>query len=411
MTEVPVQSWTLVQPTAAEWPPAPAPDATWAFPGAGGGGTGWVYYSNPDHRQIVKPIILADGFSDNPKSSNIDELWEGMEGHGQAGKFRFITALRDRGYDPIILGYDDRTASILVNAEVAIACIHKAISERAGDAPLVVGGFSMGGLVTRYALAKMEHESMDHQTSVYFSYDSPHRGAWIPISLQALAHFLTIAPAMSRTINSPAARQLLWRHIETVDDEPVEDPMRIEFLNKLRQVGWWPNRPRKLGVANGTSTGVGNGVPAKKEDGEKQEALKVTGALHPFKGTTLYIQAAGDNQLVAQLKGPQSSKSVSTSGIPELDGAPGGTLESFGLARDNLANFGATEATYRSICFVPSVSAVAIEDIDTQEKVYTDINSLPPENSELDEFRCATDNEAHTLMTEELGMWIIDHIK
>ncbi len=85
-------------------------------------------------------------------------------------------------------------------------------------------------------------------------------------------------------------------------------------------------------------------------------------------------------------------------------------IASFGLARDQLAQLGATEATYRSVCFVPSVSAVAIADIDTQEQAYADISSLPPESSELDEFMCATRNEAHTLMTEELGMWIIDRL-
>ena len=40
----------------------------------------------------------------------------------------------------------------------------------------------MGGLVTRYALAKLETENVEHQVGTYFSYDSPHQGAWIPIS-------------------------------------------------------------------------------------------------------------------------------------------------------------------------------------------------------------------------------------
>jgi hypothetical protein len=36
----------------------------------------------------------------------------------------------------------------------------------------------------------METEGDKHQTSTYFSYDSPHRGGWVPISVQAFAHFM-----------------------------------------------------------------------------------------------------------------------------------------------------------------------------------------------------------------------------
>ncbi len=67
MTDEPVQPWTLVKVTAGEWPPAPPPDATWPL----GVGTGWVYYGT-GHTQVVKLIILADGFSGDPKTSDVD---------------------------------------------------------------------------------------------------------------------------------------------------------------------------------------------------------------------------------------------------------------------------------------------------------------------------------------------------
>src|SRR2546423_12130811 len=106
MTDMPAdQSWTLMEPPEGRWPKADQPDDTWEF----GLGTGWVYYAD-GHQGPVKPIILADGFSDNPRRSNLDELWDGLEGQSkQENKFPFISALRNRGYDPIILGYHDRT--------------------------------------------------------------------------------------------------------------------------------------------------------------------------------------------------------------------------------------------------------------------------------------------------------------
>jgi hypothetical protein len=147
--------------------------------------------------------------------------------------------LRKRGRDVILLGFDDRSASILENAEVATACIMRTSAERLGNAGLVVGGCGTGGLITRYALARMEEQRMAHQTA-----DTPHYGAWIPSSLQAFAHFLTRAPALSQQINSPVMRQILGRHLETVDGTPREDPLRTELLDTLNKMGGWPQLPR-----------------------------------------------------------------------------------------------------------------------------------------------------------------------
>jgi hypothetical protein len=373
--------------------PAPTPDRMWELPG----GTAWVYYGE-GHQSLVNPVILADGFNTGP--SNLHESWHFLE----RGDYPLISELRRRGRDLVILGFAERSASILDNAQTAIAAITQTLAERYGNTPLTVGGFSMGGLVTRYALAKMEHDGLDHQTALYVSYDSPHRGAWIPISLQAFAHFLRPAnPVFSRQINSPAARQLLFRHISEVGSEPQQDTLRTEFLDHLRAVGSWPSIPRKIGVANGMGNGTGNGVPA------GVEALKCTGLV--FNGTVLYTQSAGDDQQVAVLRSILGAhKDIRTSGLPELDGAPGGTLESFGILADALNKHGQAEVYYRSICFVPAVSAVAIRDLDDQDDVYANIGSLRPSQSELDEFLCASDNEAHTQITEELCTWILGRL-
>ena len=48
----------------------------------------------------------------------------------------------------------------------------------------VVVGESMGGLIARYALRTMEEDNEDHDTRLYVSLDSPHRGANIPLGVQ-----------------------------------------------------------------------------------------------------------------------------------------------------------------------------------------------------------------------------------
>ncbi len=410
----------LVAPLDEERPPpAPAPDETWHFgahlnPEEEGQddyvpvyqGTAWIYYGE-GHEGIVRPVLMADGFNSGP--SKLDELYDGFERGQGEDPFALMSELRRRGRDAVVFGYGERSASILENADFVIQAIMRLISERRGNAPLVVGGFSMGGLVTRYALAKMETQYIDHQTELYFSYDSPHRGAWVPICLQAFAHYLKqvnpLNTALSDQINSPASRQLLWRHIETVKDTPAEDKLRTEFLAALEAVGGWPQRPRKIAVANGKGNGEGTGIEA------GAVAFRSTGLLFP--GTILYTQAEGDDVLVADLKATWArNETVTTDGLPEIDSAPGGTLASFGIAANALNKIlgGRAEAPVPSICFVPSVSAVDVRDPDTTENLTVDIGSLDPGLSAFDDFLCASRNEGHTAITAELCGWLLSHL-
>ncbi|MFJ1926837.1 MULTISPECIES: esterase/lipase family protein [unclassified Streptomyces] len=370
------------------------PDEEWDLPY----GFARVYYG-AGNSGIRQPVLMADGFSLG--RSDLDALYRGLEGN-----FAFLSALGERGSDVILIGYDDRSASILDNARTVTGAIHRTIGEQVGDTPLTVGGFSMGGIVTRYALAKMEHDSIDHRTAVYFSYDSPHRGAVIPVGLQAFAHFIPVANNFAKQMNSSAARQMLWRHYDSEHGTVRVDPEREKFLEMLREVGGWPRRPRLLAVANGRGNGTGLEVPP------GQVALASTGKL-VYPGTTLYTQAEGREVVVAELKRlfPKAEKTITTSGFPALDGAPGGFLDSYGILAGMLEKFGATvDLRHPDVCFVPSVSAVAVRDIDQPADLYVSIDDLSPEESEFDDFLCSSATTKHTAITEELCTWLLDRL-
>ena len=51
----------------------------------------------------------------------------------------------------MIVGLDQGLDKVQRNADVLVACIREV--DRAHEEPLVVGGMSMGGLISRYALA------------------------------------------------------------------------------------------------------------------------------------------------------------------------------------------------------------------------------------------------------------------
>ncbi|WP_432991471.1 esterase/lipase family protein [Dactylosporangium sp. CA-233914] len=359
-------------------------------------GFAWVF---PGDNQpgIVKPIVMADGF--NLGRSDLEWLYQGLEGN-----YPLISALRQRGMSVILVGFQERTASILDNARTVQAAVMRTIAERLGGHPLTVGGFSMGGLITRYTLARFETERMDHQTRTYFSWDTPHRGASIPVGVQAFAHFIPLANAFARQMNSPAARQMLWQHYDPGTGAIRPAPERQQFLDELRRVGDWPRIPRLLGVANGSGDGSDLKIPA------GDTALSVA---RLFPGTTFHIQPTGRDAKVAYLKRtlPPARKTITTSGFPEIDNAPGGTLDTFEILAGALAAKGATvDLRHPTVCFVPTISAISAGELARTEDLYTNVNGLAPERSDFEDFRCSSTNTGHTAITRELGEWLVERI-
>ncbi|USQ88448.1 alpha/beta hydrolase [Streptomyces phaeoluteigriseus] len=394
-TEPNVGTFTLADPLTTEpTHPVEVPEhEDWQLPN----GFAWVF-PGEGNRGLVRPVIMADGF--NLGRSELDKLYQGLE-----GDYPFITELRRRGRDVILLGFEERSASILDNARAAEAAIMRAIAEQVGDARLVVGGFSMGGIVTRYALARMERQRMDHRTALYFSYDSPHRGASIPVGVQTFSHFIPFPNAFAKQMDSPAARQMLWRHYDKETGKVGVAPERTEFLDALGRVGSWPQIPVKVAVANGRADGVG--LPDVKPG---DVALRID-RIYP--GTTFYTQAQGDDVTVAYLnrRFPKAEKTVTTNGFPEVDGAPGGTLHTYKILADAMRKLGGTvDLRHEKVCFVPSVSAVAIRDVETQEDLYTPISGLVAEESELDDFFCSPTTTEHTAITAELCTWLMNRL-
>ncbi|WP_411107733.1 esterase/lipase family protein [Streptomyces sp. cmx-4-9] len=414
MTTPVVDIWGPTAPEPRSVSPAPEPHDEWELPG----GTAWVFYSPLNRRQLIRPVILSDGFSGGP--SSLDQLWAGLE---ENGDYRFVSELHATGRDVIILGYDNRAASITANADIVIDCIRRTLAERVGRSKLVVGGFSMGGLVTRYALAKMEQDPAlpDHETSLYLSYDTPHQGAWLPVSLQAFTHFAADnwgeVPLVgeklrqfSALLNSPAARQMARWHLEKASGTVKEDRERIEFLRALEELGGWPRSVRKIGVANGVETGNGNGI---KPD---MTAVRADGTT--LVDTWLKTQATGDQEVARLQKKGGEALLVRTSGLPDIDGAPGGLFTapseqgdpgSFGLVAllSRLLGNTVDPDVITTSCFIPSISALAAGDISDPKALYQPIT---PDNSELDAFLAAGRNEGHTTMTEELGAWIVNEV-
>jgi hypothetical protein len=390
---------------------AARPDLVWELvgdePHRGHVATGRAgVYLAERHTALTRPLIFADGFGYGP--SDLNSMWRHFDTPYQKGVPGLLDQVRALGIDVVLLGFAQRQTYLQANAGVAVSCVKRALAERRGGSPLIVGGVGMGGLVTRYALARMESEGVDHQTDKYFSYDTPHLGAWIPLVLQQLAYLHeTLRPrrdgaGQAELIRSPAAQQLLWGWAGSAShsgEVTAASPLRREFLDDLRRVGWFPARPYKLGLANGTGDGRGlelkPGTPV-LDLGEGP--LRLVARAQPDMGELRNVGALGFGEPVW---------TSATSHVAAFDGAPGGTLDLFGQAADAMGL--PIEDRFRGTCFVPSASAVALarDPLQWQSDLYTDLRALPKDETSLDAFCCDTGNRPHGAVSKSLVEWFV----
>ncbi|WP_371519142.1 hypothetical protein [Kitasatospora sp. NBC_01300] len=388
-------------------------DVTWELTGSpykGQVATGQaaVYYANPKFG-LRKPFVFADGFNYGP--SDLPGLFAYFSTAADGGPGLFDQLL-GRGYDIVLVGFTERHTHIQANAEVAIAAILRAVAERKGDERLTVGGVSMGGIVTRYALAKLESATVDHETGTYLSFDSPHNGAWIPLVLQQMAYFFEdYTPAgpdgakQADLIRSPAAQQLLWAWVENAKySGPVatSSDLRKEFLADLERVGNFPQIPRKLGVSNGRRDGVGLPLPVGEVAFDWQALIaSATARFQPNKG---------EKQPVGGMHLGLAVRRSTTSDVPALDAVPGGTLDSFGKVADALK--AKISEDYRSGTFVPAVSAAALAfdpvkwDVDPAAA----ITDAALASGHLDAVKFDDANTEHSHVSRVLVDWLVEQL-
>lgn len=125
---------------------------------------------------------------------------------------------------------------------------------------------SMGGIVSRYALAYMETEGLDHGVDLWMTLDSPHTGAYIPIGVQYMAHYLNgvslgfKADDQLELVDSPAAKQLLLLHYSQAENPltPLYHSQHEKFYRELEEAyGDYPSAPglRRVALSNGAGDG------------------------------------------------------------------------------------------------------------------------------------------------------------
>ncbi|SDR92680.1 Por secretion system C-terminal sorting domain-containing protein [Formosa sp. Hel1_31_208] len=452
-------------------------------------------FLDTDTGVLDKPIILVDGF-DPGDGRTISGLYNLLDFTGSEGQQNLADLVRAQGFDVVILNFpsyfrltdnsllniDDATdnnadlvideldypGSTLVdggadfmerNAMLLVDLITTLNTDKVGDEELVIIGPSMGGLISRFALNYMENQTLDHETRLFISFDSPHLGANIPLGFQHQFNFLAnglgndlnitaLQPIVNGLLKSAAARQLLVDHFEAhlvsgSDAEfdptkllPEAHPYRAVFennINSLTATGF-PQNTRNVSMINGS----GIGSPYLAIDNTPVTPGFVALAVQdlpiptsPLPQTTADINI---NLTPATVDGPQLISKIFVEGFflfgfitlvdvevqaeapsfsDGVDAASGGlfNLSGFtaGLGGDPIIDSFLTSLTIDKFNFIPSVSAMALDsnpvgendwfhdiDLGTPEGTGDTLNSTPFVNWYMPD-----DNEDHVQLTEQ----------
>ncbi|WP_139926283.1 T9SS type A sorting domain-containing protein [Hymenobacter sp. DG01] len=390
-----------------------------------GEGEALSYLFNPQSQadgKLRNPLIVMDGFDPSDKRK-IDRIYGDFSplipALQVAGKERDLIVLnfpktrrrvdmpRQTVYKDVDGGADYIERNSLVLVEL-LSRIKPLMADPNQKVSII--GPSMGGLISRYALALMEKNFANsgnpatynnpywkHNVDLWFSFDGPHQGANIPMGDQEFIDYFSgmseAAENNAARLNSIAAKQMLVNH--RLDQGGTN--YHIPFMRALQNNGLagsygYPTQVRRVALANGIINGqmnTGAGTPG--ATGLQLDVARIAGNKRRqffYRSTTpgtqisanmYFAPAAGQRGtvfngearvIVAMLKPVQKRREIKlTSGSQgSYDLAPGGTYDSQFQIQDGtlkgkqLPGYEFRFSNLRPLhSFIPTVSALGFQ--------------------------------------------------
>lgn len=391
---------------------APAPNdtlhVTGTVPYLGGVASGDAYVDlAPGHTQIQNPVVVVEGF-DLDNSMNWDELYALLN------QENLIETLRADGYDAIVLNFTDATDYLQRNAFALVDLLQQVQGIVGPQTTIALAGASMGGLVSRYALAYMETNGLPHSVRTFISFDVPHLGANIPLGIQYWINFFSGQSASAATflaeLNKPAARQMLVYHYTSPAGSTGQpDPLRGTFATDLAAIGNWPTQPRLVAIANGSDNATGEPFAAGAQIIQWNYSDLVAG----ITGNVWAVPNATSTKIfdgkTRVLFITTASQTVTVSGTQPYDNAPGGYRGSMAQLDSVAAPYGDIVALSPNHCFIPTVSALAYNTTDLFHNIEADPN--PVANTPFDVIYSQATNQEHVAITPQNAAWFRSEVE
>ena len=398
---------------------------------------------------LDKPVILIDGF-DPGDTRDINGMYSSLDFDSS----NVADILRDEGFDLITLNFPTYARAsdgeeinggvdyIQRNAMILIELISQINTDKSGNEELVIVGPSMGGLISRYALRYMEQNSLDHETRLFISWDTPHNGANIPINIQYLINYFAevnggnedLQASIASTLGSPASKEMLIDHYSAhlesgstyEQDDNVLLPIgaanfRDAFQAEIDAMGF-PQQTRNISITNGSKLGTMIGTPGMEIlnhtfDVPDVDDTTIDIILHfaPVASQSIEVTSAVTTAVIFGIPVTILSFNADAQSFNYTDGldsAPGGKydIQSFlGGVQDNPTLVELIDNLQQSeFSFIPTISAMAI---DNENDLYANIDIPTTHNSPFDAWFMPTVNEDHVTPTAANVAFALEEIR
>ncbi|MBI5060046.1 hypothetical protein HZB60_09750 [candidate division KSB1 bacterium] len=347
---------------------APPPTATWsltaheAFNGEFATGDAYVYLAD-GHTDVTRPAIVTDGF-------DIDNTMFWNEIYDLLNQQQLAETIHALGYDLIVLNYTNAQTYLQANAYVTETLLDTLEQIIAPTQQYCIVGPSMGGLTTRYALVHREFLGDPFHVRTWFSFDSPHTGANIPLGLQHWVNFFAgqsaEAQALLDALNSPSAEQMLvFHHAATSGTTPGANPLHAAFLSDIAALGNFPTQPRIVALANGSGSMISQGF----NPGAQIVRYEFSTFPWNIRGNVWALNNAATQRV---FQGVMTfffvpvvpSQDVNIAATLPWDNAPGGWRNTMADMDSVVVPYGDLIALYPHHCFIPTISALALNTTD-----------------------------------------------
>jgi len=179
-----------------------------------GDGNKYGVWLGCNNSHIRKPLVIIEGYDpqnvrelESPDLEN--NLYHLMNQQNMAENYR------NMGFDIVILDFGDSHSSIEHQAQVVKTFfnhVNNELSHNNSSHELFLIAASQAGLISRYALCSMENEDIDHRVKLFITFDSPHQGANIPLSLQNFVRFLSHSYPLFWLNKIKEAKEILDAH-------------------------------------------------------------------------------------------------------------------------------------------------------------------------------------------------------
>jgi len=404
-------------------PKMPDPSETWtdytadeAYLGEYAHGEVGVFFGN-GNSEFTKPVIIVDGF-DPGDTRDIAGLWD------IANQQNMADSLIAEGYDFIIVNFyggDDyiqRNALLVkkviqeINARMTSAGTMKDANQ------IAVIGPSMGGLITRYAIRDMEQNSINHNVRNWISFDSPMKGADIPLGLQHWVRYfgeeVEVASALEAlaSLSGPAAKQMLiYHYTATTGNTANNNGLYTSFYNELNAMDF-PENTRIVSIINGDGYGNGQGFFGgdKIIDYEYYGSWPdpdIIGNCWAVPDQSNHIVFEGYVDKPWPLPNIDREEIYVNNTLP-YDGAPGGSRNTLKELAETDPGYGSITAPWDAHAFIPTISSLCIQNTtDPYYNVDANINSII---TPFDKIYYPSGNQEHVAITPESYNWFYHEV-